>query len=222
VPEWKQRLGFSDLRLEIKENEWDLVGSMSAARRAAKATRPGDRRNPFGIAWPKPAASGYPTLYFGGVINRVKSQSVLRGIFTRGQNDETGTRVQEYGPTSRKRLSGGEMIGLMGDNRVAINKIVGPLTTASTPGGGRILSILEKYGFSAASEGRDGDHVTEIQFGGQDAVDNLWPLDFSINRGAGSKLAKAKVTYPSGKVVSITELKDFGSRRYYFKITSTL
>ena len=222
LPVWQQRFGFSNLTLQTSETAWDLIGSMSAARRAATAARPGDQRNPFGLRWPKPAASAYPIIYLGGVINRIKSQSILQGIHARGHRDETGLPVQAYAPTSRRTLPGGETIGLGADNRIAVGTVIGPLSTATTPGGRVLLSVLRRYGFDATAEGKDGDHVKEIQFGGRDALDNLWPLDLGINRSSGSILSRAIVTYPSGRRISISELRDFSSRRYYFRITSTL
>ena len=82
--------------------------------------------------------------------------------------------------------------------------------------------MLAKYGFVASDEGMDGDHITEIQFGGKDVLENLWPLDAGVNRGAGPTLAGATVTYPAtGKSIKISDLKA-NARAYYFKIKNTL
>ncbi len=104
-----------------------------------------------------------------------------------------------------------------------VGTVVGPLSSASTPGGGRINRIFAKYGFRAGAEGLDGDHVKEIQFGGQDAIGNLWPLNFSINRGAGAKLAQATVFHSkASSPFKISDLKADTTHKYYFRIRSTL
>jgi len=119
-------------------------------------------------------------------------------------------------------LPGGDTIGISSENRISVGSVIGPLSSNTTPGGGKILRVISKYGFIASDEGMDGDHVREIQFGGEDDLVNLWPLDSTINQTAGSTLAGASVTYPtSKKTVKLSELKT-KARTYYFRIKSTL
>ena len=221
IPGWISKYGFKTLSVESKQDEWEIDGSMSPGKKVGTVSTPGTRKNPFKLQWPKPASSSYPVLYLGGVINRIKTQSALKGLFTKKQDDETGVKVKAYSPHSGGTLAGGETIGIASTYRISKGKVVGPLSDATTPGGGKIINLLKKYGFSAEGEGMDGDHVQEIQFGGQDALANLWPLDAGTNRGAGSTLSKASVEYPnSGKTIKISELKQ-NARQYFFKITGT-
>ena len=48
--------------------------------------------------------------------------------------------------------------------------------TSGTTGGDKVNSILAQYGFSPKDEKMDGDHVVEMQLGGPNDLDNLWPL----------------------------------------------
>lgn len=70
----------------------------------------------------------------------------------------------------------------------------------------------------------DGDHVVEIQFGGKDVQQNLWPLDASVNRGAGSRLSKQQVDL-DGQKVTVDWLKKVKkkpgeeTKKYFFKPT---
>lgn len=220
IPRWRQQHGFSTLTVEAIEDEWVIKGSMSPELEVDRVKRPGTRENPFELTWPKPPSSDYPTLYFGGRIGTIRSQATLKGMYTRGQNDSTGNPIIAYTPHRRTILPDGPPIGLATTFRIARGKIIGPLSDATTPGGDTLNNVLRPYGFSPALEGLDADHVQEIQFGGMDVIENLWPLDASINRGAGSTLSRTKVKYPnSGKEIGISELKSNTSRRYYFKIT---
>jgi len=221
IPGWITKYGFKSLTVVSKADEWEIDGSMSPGKKVGTLETPGTRKNPFKLDWPKPASGSYPVLYFGGPIGKKRSQSAMKGLMTKGQADETGKKVRAYSPHSGGTLPGGETIGISGAYRVSTGTVVGPLSDATTPGGSRINRALAKYGFSSDDEGLDGDHVREIQFGGQDVLQNLWPLDAGTNRGAGSILSKASVEYPkSGKTVKISELKQ-NARQYFFKIKST-
>ena len=220
IPGWKEKFGFTELAVTEGAADWDITGAMSPGKPVAKPKIPGTKQNPFKLAeWPKPASSAYPPLYFGGQINRVRSQRTLQQ--NEGKEDATGTVIRKYTPHAGGRLPGGAKIGITPQFRVAEGTVVGPLSQATTPGGETLLSELRPYGFSASGEGLDGDHVREIQFGGQDTLGNLWPLNASINRGAGSTLAGATVTYPGGtREVKIADLKQ-NARSYFFEIVKT-
>jgi len=223
IPRWREQHGFETLTVEAKEDEWIIEGSMSPTEIIEKAPRPGSRQRPFELTWPKPPSSSYPILYFGGLINKPRTQSTLKGMYTRGVIDETGNPIKAYAPHRGGTLPDGPTIGISAEYRIAKGTIVGPLSVASTPGGSKLNRPLSRYGFAPGFEEMDADHVREIQFGGEDEIENLWPLDASTNRAAGSTLARTKVKYPNGrKEIGINELKDYSSRRYYFKITDFL
>ncbi len=219
IPKWRARHGFKALTVQAQGDEYIIEGSMSPGKKVGKVHKAGSKKNPFKLTWPKPPAAAYPPLYFGGAATRRKSQSALKALRTKKKPDDTGTEIKEYLPTRRQQLPGGETIGLGSKYRIGPGSVIGPLSNATTPGGGKLLSILKLYGFSATAEGLDGDHVREIQFGGDDIVENLWVLDAGVNRGSGGTLAGAVVEYPiSGKKVKIAELKSKSSA-YYFRIT---
>jgi len=177
----------------------------------------GTRAHPFPIIWPKPASKDYPVLYFGGRSKAYISQADLKKNV--GKQDATGTVIQEYKPETGGALADGTRIGVAPRWHLRIGTVVGPLSNAKTPGGGKITAILQKFGFSGDLEKLDGDHVHEIQVGGEDIVDNLWPLYASPNRGAGSIISRIVVHYPSGKTITTKELKKTANARdYFFKV----
>jgi 5-methylcytosine-specific restriction endonuclease McrA len=67
----------------------------------------------------------------------------------------------------------------------------------------------------------DGDHVVEIQTGGKDVLENLWPLDASTNRRAGSQISRTRFDI-GGKPVRMSQLKkQAASRDVWLQIVST-
>ncbi|MBE7531190.1 MAG: hypothetical protein HS099_15830 [Ardenticatenaceae bacterium] len=205
------------------ENTWDYEYVVQRARATGHQRRkdPWKQNLTFEITWPKPPSAQYPKIYLGGRVDETRSQSAMKGAYTKG-NSVGGYPVKEYSPHRKATLPGGEEIGLDSNFRIQSGTVVGPLSNDSTPGGGKINNILKKYGFSPGNEDLDGDHVWEIQFGGQDVIGNLWPLDGSLNSGAGSKLSKYKVEHPDDpdEVKSVAELKPLSDQyEYRFKIT---
>lgn len=223
LAEIKAQYGFTTLTHRPEGDEWIVEAAMSEPRtvrvRGVDPKAPdGTPEKPFPLRWPKRQSAGYPRLYFGGQIGTPRSQADLRA--EKGKKDNTGTIIREYDPHKRQALPGGETIGLDAQYRTFPGKVVGPVSDRGTPGGGRINRLLKEYGWSPAAEGMDGDHVVEIQMGGHDVIENLWPLDAGENRGAGSKLSQEKATLPSGETKAMAELKKDKSRQYYFRIDS--
>jgi hypothetical protein len=216
---WKTQYGFTELTLTQTEDSFEIDGAMSPKQKVLAGGKPGTRTNPFGLVWPKPRTSDYPAIYLGGEISAHKSQSALKGLYSKGFNDETGTPVKEYAPTRPRTLPGGEEIGISQENRITTGTVVGPLSDETTPGGGVLWTVLNKYGFYASDEGTDGDHVRDTQFGGENTLPNLWPLDSATNQRAGSILGGASVVYPkTGDAVKLSTLKGH-KRKYFFKVT---
>jgi hypothetical protein len=206
LPNLKNKYGFTSLRIESTNQGWRLKGAMSPEEVIDEIPYLGSQAD--------------PTLYFGGISKEGKSQAEMKAL---NGNIFAGETVRPYQPTvPSSELPGGDKVGLT--TTLAKGTVIGPVTSASTPGGGRINRIFAKYGFRAGQEGLDGDHVQEIQFGGLDVIGNLWPLNASINRGAGSKLAQMSVSHPraSGQFKKVSELKADPSHKYYFRIKSTL
>ncbi|HQU31013.1 MAG: DUF4157 domain-containing protein [Planctomycetia bacterium] len=186
----------------------------------------GTKTNPIPIPWPKPAYTGYPklSLYNQGSSDKPKWKLSAK--------KKTATLIATYNPDGSHSISAGppvapselKSLGIKPPYQIKADMVIGPLTEASTPGGGTINSLLERYGWDAASEYMDGDHVVEIQFGGKDVQQNLWPLDASLNRGAGSRLSKQLVDL-DGQKVTVDWLKKVKkkpgeeTKKYFFKAT---
>jgi hypothetical protein len=184
----------------------------------------GTRQNPFPLNWPKPASANYPKIYLGGKQPSRVEQSALARLV--GQADLTGTIVQAYDPHVKSTLPGGEIIGLDPRWQIKTGDIVGPVAPegVSTPGGARINRILHTYGFRAGEEQLQGDHVHEMQVGGQDVIGNLWPLAAATNRDSGGIIDRYDIQLASGKTIKTYQLRQLvktSSRQFFFKIAST-
>jgi len=213
----KARYGFQTLDYELDGEEWVIRSRMNPTDRdRAKAKPIGTRQDPIDLTWPKRASSRYPTIYLGGKIGRQRSQSYLKSRV--GKRDATGAVVRKYTPHAQDQEVPGERqrLGIAPRFQVRRNTVVGPLAGSSTPGGGKLNRLLVRHGFQPSVEGMDGDHVQEIQMGGVDRIDNLWPLDASENRGAGSTLAQTEVDV-GGRREKLSTLKQ-RSRKYYFRV----
>jgi hypothetical protein len=54
-------------------------------------------------------------------------------------------------------------------------------------------AVLESYGFDWS--GLQADHVEDLNYGGPDSPQNLWPMDASANMSAGNRQNNQEVTY---------------------------
>jgi hypothetical protein len=220
---WTKTFGLTNLSVQTVRDDFWAVNS--GTRRVARFDIPGTRANPFDLDWPKRASIKYPSLFFGGRVNRFVSQKAFERIFDRGGELPKGTPVREYKPHEPRRLPGGARIGLDPAFRVIAGRtIVGPASKATSPGGSTFNKEVEDYGFRPDNEGLDGDHVHEVQFSGPDDLDNMWPLDSLENQTAGPTLAGRRVTVPgSTRSVKVAELKEktTQTRQYFFLIVHT-
>jgi hypothetical protein len=172
------------------------------------------------LRWPKPPAANYPLLYIT-TRGETRSQTELRNLFESGDPN-----VDEYSPLEQKGLPhASEEIGLAPENQLGPgNNHVGPLSTGDTPGGDRINRLLRDYGINP--QALNGDHVYEIQMGGQDRLDNLWPLEAALNKGGGSAIDNATVIDPSTsppqtfKVRLLKQVVDSTGQSFFFEIIS--
>jgi hypothetical protein len=199
---------------------------------AGSSQEPGSFHNPFEFneAWPKPVSDKYPTLYFGGETTETISQKDLEKL--QGQEYPPGSniKVKPYTPHGGGRLPGGPVIGLKQVHHgwhLKVGTKVGPLQPegVTTPGGGKLIDILKRYGFDSTNDKLQGDHVHEIQVGGDDDLKNLWPLDTDINQTSGSKIRLASVHYPNGRgAEKISDLKKTTDppNKYWFIIKKVL
>ncbi|HEY0639566.1 MAG TPA: hypothetical protein VGD67_18105 [Pseudonocardiaceae bacterium] len=175
---------------------------------------------PLDLRWPKPVAAGYPRVYLTH-RGETRSQHELRERFREG-----APHIREYSPLVTRRLPhSSEEIGLDPYNQLgADNPYVGPLTNNTTPSGDKINRLLGPYGVQPTV--LNGDHVREIQLGGDDEVNNLWPLPAAFNQAAGSRLNHATVvdtTTTPPQTFKITVLKNLIKTypaNYFFRIVS--
>jgi len=217
LPRLASKHGFKRLDIASNAKGWQVKGSMSPERPIEQLDYPGSKADPFDLDWPKPAASGYPHLFFGGPSDVRIPQSELA---TKVGQVVNGHKVKEFPPVGGGTLPGGASVGIT--TPLEVGTVIGPVGSASTPGGGRINKAFHPYGFRAQSEGLDGDHVQEIQFGGHDVIGNLWPLAKGMNRGAGSTLAQKTVYHKKlAEGVKVSELKADTAHQFWFRITST-
>jgi hypothetical protein len=118
--------------------------------------------------------------------------------------------VIRYTPEEKKSLPNGTQIGIADRYQMGIGEN-GPYRLVAgekTPGGDKINNPLKKYGFSPSAEKMQGDHVLEIQLGGRDSLDNLWPLDDGLNGASGIWIARQLVTCrQTGQKVPLAALK---------------
>jgi hypothetical protein len=63
-------------------------------------------------------------------------------------------------------------------------------------GASSFKKLVGRFGFRASDSGWDVDHVVELQIGGKDAYDNLWPLPKGENRSSGAIIKNASVEIP--------------------------
>lgn len=112
---------------------------------------------------------------------------------------QRGYAVQAFVPHQPGRLpETGTLVGIEPAYRTAVDKLLHMAEVGSTGGGGKINDEFRPFGFSPRDEGMDGDHVVERQLGGPDILGNLWPLDASENRSAGSTLRGMTFPNPAG------------------------
>ena len=226
IPKWKEDYGFSVLKLEQDDDGWDIDGAMSPGQKFIKRHYPGSLDNPFELVWQKPAYTNrehYPPIYLGGRTTKKYSQSWFKaneGVIVGGKN------VQKYTPDTQRNLPEGVDIGGINDTRTSgqtyKGKVMGPLRTEGTPGGGLLRDNLAKYGFDGSEY--QADHIVEYQFGGDNTRRNLWPLTASVNSTAGPAMAGGSVRDPvtkkDYKVSNLKEkLKAGKKRKYFFKVT---
>jgi len=177
------------------------------------------------IPWPKPAWNQYPMLrlYRVGTGWKLTAKTRPHDILVK-EYRPNGHRVVDSSISAPAAL---DVLGITGRYRLAVNSRVGRLSNRETPGGGRINDLLAPYGWSATEENMDGDHVQEIQLGGEDELSNLWPLNANMNRGAGSTLSRLPVRVGSENLTidllkrAVVSTDDQRLGRYTFKITST-
>lgn len=224
----KKVVNFEKIKKAVSELQ--NIGSqmMHLNTPGAAATSAPSPRQELHLDWPKPRASSYPMLYLTRP-GETRSQNELRSLYpTPGFVTDNGrqTMIEPYSPIERKRLPFSlHEIGLADEYQIGVQQnFVGPLQpNVDNPGGRKINQLVSVYGINSSV--MNGDHVYELQVGGVDSVDNLWPLDAATNQGAGNFLKNAIVTDPStGQRFRLSFLKNVVENNpgtnYFFQIVS--
>jgi hypothetical protein len=190
---------------------------------SSQIRKEGTQTNPFPINWPKPASADYPKLYFGAERDDYKSQTDLKQLV--GKQDDKGVIVREYSPHTQTDLPNGDSIGVSANYHLQVGTVVGPLAKSGvkSPGGRVLNTILAKYGFRPEEDKLDGDHVHEIQLGGPNIVENMWPLSKYINRSSGKTIDETSVLLASNKSIKVYQLRELVkkiNKQFYFKVSS--
>lgn len=238
----KRKYDFTRLEAvhDESEDDFDIMGAMSPKKKITEVDEAGFAtfKKPLSLDYPKPPSSQYPTIYVGpyttsrgprisqSTLRSARSsnsakQAILAGLAPRYQQrwQDRGLAIDAFRPHGSKALPHGLTLGITPGNRTRKGKKL-KLNPGSTEGGRKLNRALKRYGYSPSNEGLDADHVVERQLGGPDAIGNLWPLDSSTNRAAGSRLSQMNFKKPDKTMISMSELKtEAGKRDVWLKIT---
>jgi hypothetical protein len=119
-----------------------------------------------------------------------------------------------------QHLPHGEPLGVSAEYRPYIGKVFQLLPIERGPGADRFRAVLQGYGFDWS--GLQADHVQDLQWGGDDIFNNLWPLDASANMSAGPRQNDNQaVTFcdsPTGtfQTMTLRQMKAAGVVSQYF------
>jgi len=168
-------------------------------------------------------------------------QKLADSIKARVKNASTKTKIDEWRkkPEIQEfKATGGpkklpkparSSIGVIPKWQVKPGKVLpfAPPRGRGNAAGSVFTNKVRLFGFYAASEKKDGDHVWEIQVGGPNSVENMWPLESGLNQRAGGELARATVKDPKNKTVTMKDLKKTArenvskGKKMWIKIKST-
>jgi hypothetical protein len=200
--------------------------------------------NPYEVTWPKRALAQYDRLYIGPRVGedgpRIAQDDLAEAHGSKPAQQRIaasvrqarprayeawkarGFAVEVFDPRGKRALpEGGETIGVDPIWETHQDRKFELHPGSKSGGGGKINAVLRPYGWSPSAEGRDGDHVLERQMGGADALENLWPLDLSENRGAGATLAGAELKVPGDPTPVPMETVKTKARRHSVWIVMT-
>jgi hypothetical protein len=223
---------------EVEAAEQNVVRLLKEIQEALGITGDfGTEKNPIPLDWPKRGLAAYPVVYVGPETGeggaRVQQEWLRAGDKKEieANIDSTslekwqkkGEPILEFRPDQPTSLPNGSDVGVAPKWRVQAGMKIAMTKSEGTGGGGKINKRFAPYGFRALSEGLDGDHVVERQLGGEDEIENLWPLDSGENRSAGSTLKSKSWKDPSGAQVAMGDLKKKASSStpVWFQIIST-
>ncbi len=180
----------------------------------------GTESNPAPLDYEKRNSAAYPVFYLALGTARTFTQATLKDRI--GQDDYKG-KIWRYLPTGSEKTPGNEeTLGLGAASQIEVGKKI-EFEKKGTRGGGvgKFKSLIGKYGLTAKDYGWDIDHVVELQIGGQDVIENLWPLPKGENRSSGSIIKSAKVKGTNTAVADLYAERKKKKKSLWLIITST-
>ena len=104
---------------------------------------------------------------------------------------------QVYGrddPSNPRKLPLGEPLGVSNKYWPRLNKIMQLIPSERGSKAGDFRAVLTKYGYDWS--GLQADHVQDLDWGGADKFENIWPLSSSANLSAGPRQnSNQRITY---------------------------
>lgn len=211
----KKQYPFKELKIDgLEKDEWVLDYSLSPSKKVqvdAPKYHTGTENDRIPITWTKKYLNDYGSIFLKdpeGVLREFKpTRSPATPAFFRGDDGDVKLGVDVKYRTHSGMKIGPKKKPVRGDT---VRKF---------------SETLKKYDFdrtkSSPDEGiTDMDHVLELQVGGEDQYENLWPLNFSENRKSGHDLYNLKVTYKNQKTgkVETSSIGSLEDGKYYFLI----
>jgi hypothetical protein len=180
----------------------------------------GSKNSPAPLDYEKRTSAAYPVFYLAvGKAKGLKQGTLKERI---SQDEYKGT-IFRYSPTGAAKTPGNEeTFGLGAASHIEVGRKIefGEKGTRGT-GVKRFKELIGKYGLTANEYHWDIDHVVELQIGGQDVFENLWPLPYGENRSSGSIIKSAKVKGTGTAVGDLHEEKKKKKKSLWLIITST-
>ena len=170
----------------------------------------GSQQNPAPLEYQKRRADAYPTFYLATGTLTALSQADMAKQFA-SQKANAKDKVYQYRPTQQQPVPPGASgtLGLGAASQIDVGHKI-EFSGKETRGGGvpRFKELVGKFGFVASTMGWDIDHVIELQVGGKDQFDNMWPLPSGENRSSGSIIKNSTVKPPKRAEMKVQEALD--------------
>jgi hypothetical protein len=180
----------------------------------------GSESNPAPLDYEKRNAAAYPVFYLGLGKAKNFTQATLKD---RMDTEEYKDKIFRYLPTGSLKTPGNEeTLGLASASQIEVGRKI-EFEKKGTRGGGvgRFKSVVSKYGLTPSDAGWDVDHVVELQIGGEDIFQNLWPLPKGENRSSGSIIKSATVKGANTTVSDLFSERKKKKKTLWLIITST-
>ncbi|MFZ4573652.1 MAG: eCIS core domain-containing protein [Phycisphaerales bacterium] len=199
----------------------------------------GTKENPLPLEYTKRPAAAYPVIYVGPRSDKMIRQEYLRtgnrakinelianpppGFPNRWDTEP----ITALRPTTTTQLSTGKTVGITSNNQVSVgHQLIYNGKRDARGSENKINKALAAFGYSPSEDAvkLDGDHVVELQIGGKDELENLWPLNSKENQTSGGKLRGTKVHPPGspGPMTLAAAYTLFGKEQMFIVIIKVL